>query len=330
MLLIEPDEPISLDRLGPQAAGDTLHARRCRFHQSWFRSAVLGLETFGGSLATRGRLSGSVLSLEDGAAGKNFLNAEAADAYAKRREEGWGVDPQQTTRHMVSSQALMFNMFAPLAADLAWFSRCLAMSLDRPDIRAVTKVAFEFAPALRSNYLGDMTRIDLLVDIETEGGPEVVTVELKYADRFNSRTPSLGNRPEYRDLAARTGIWRDASAALESKATNQLLRMHALAVVIAERDREAGTKVSCLVIHHSRDKKAVAHTTLYRDLLTDAGQVRHVELGAFVEGMQHTAQEQRGTDLAAALWRRYVDDTESDALWIRYFGTGQSRVRWAG
>jgi len=281
-------------------------------------------------VATRQHPSGSVLTAEDAASGLNFLSAAAFAAYHLRRSEGWGVDPDQATRHMVSSQALMFNLFAPLAANPPWFAQTLRLALGRSDIQSVRRTSYEVAPARRSQYLGDMTRIDVLLELSTNDGSEIVAVELKLADRFNSRVVDVRERAAYRQLADVSGAWLDAAAALSGTKTNQLLRMHALALAMRNRDHGAGTKVTCLVLHHERDLAAVSMVGTYKSLVMEQENIVACGLAVFVDAMVSAAPGRSNKEDALALRARYTDESGSESLWEAYRRSGNRGIRRTG
>ena len=168
-----------------------------------------------------------MLSDPDAAAGLNFISAAAIDLYDTRREAGWGIDPRCAS-HMTSSQALTINLFGVLRQHDGWLLECLNTWLGRSDLSCIEAVELEFAPPRRSLHLNDQTRIDALIVAVGQSGAEVVAIEVKYADRFNSRLVDIAT-PSYQELARRSGLWREPRLVLTDRRVNQLARIHALA-----------------------------------------------------------------------------------------------------
>lgn len=260
--------------LGPQNPGDGPLLRRVRLHQSWYRAAVLGLPSWGSTRGRSGRELGSVLADDDAAAGLNFGSPTVFGLYESRHAEGWGIDPR-CAAYMTSSQALTINLFGLLGQDDAWLLESLNAWLGRSDLERVESVALEFAPSRRSLHLNDQTRIDVIIVAAGGRGTEIIAVEVKYADRFNSRVVDIST-PPYLRLAERAGLWADAAGVLGDRRFNQLARVHALA---ASHGLSLGVSApaSLLVFSHGMDASATEVVEGYR-LLVDGPLVRHASL----------------------------------------------------
>jgi hypothetical protein len=126
---------------------------------------------------------GHWLADEDAKAGRNFATERAFRAASARDAAGKGVG-ERTFVNMLSSQALCFNVFAPLADDLALASEVLRSVLPRLD--RVASIRFEFTPP--ADVFGDQTAqggvdCDLRIDgASTDGFPMVVTLETKFVE----------------------------------------------------------------------------------------------------------------------------------------------------
>lgn len=248
--------------LGPQNPGDGPLLRRIRLHQSWYRAAVLRRPRWG---LTRGRSSrqlGSILCDQDAEAGLNFGSQRALELYRTRHAEGWGIDPR-CSAYMTSSQALTINLISLLSEDEAWFLKCLNLWLGRSDLRGIRACKLEFAPTRRSLHLNDQTRIDTLVVATGDNGTEIIAVEVKYADRFNSRRVDI-TTPPYRELANRSGLWTVPAQVLTDRGVNQLARVHALATSYAL-SRGITKPASLLVVAHELDGNAGQVVAEYQD-----------------------------------------------------------------
>lgn len=306
---------VDLNVIGPQRTSEPLLSRRVRFHQSWYRAAVLGLPDYGLTSGTAPRPLGSILTDADALAGHNFTSAASERLYKRRRAAGWGVDPVRCTKYLTSSQALTLNLLGPLEESPRWAARTLGVLLGRPDYQRVDRVWVEFAPQRRSDYLNDMTRVDALVELRTTSGAELLAIETKYADRFNSRRVNIDKQP-YRDLAARVGLWADPDASLGSTQLNQLVRCHALAAAVAKDLIGRATVPGLLVLHHRDDAASRILTNAYSEHVAKPTRVHAHTLDQFVDALRHSAASRRQQKTARALELRYIDEGESDAAWL--------------
>lgn len=172
----------------------------------------------------------------------------------------------------------------------------------------------EFAPRCRSEYLNDMTRVDALIRVRTSLGDELIAIETKYADRFNSRQVNI-NRPPYRELTSRVGLWRDPDSALETPRLNQLVRCHALATAVAEDLVGRPTVPNLLVLHHRDDAAPRVLVEDYAGHLSEPALVGAHTLDEFVNVALMTSSSREQRNAARALELRYVAETESEEAW---------------
>ena len=308
----------ALERIGPQLKGESGLAQRLRFHQSWYRSEVLGQEEFGSTPPPRSRPLGSILTVDAAGLGMNFTSATAHELYKSRRAEGWGLDPTRCTRYLVSSQAFMLNVMAPLVQDFGWLTRTLGRLTERPaHFLGVDSVKIEFAPAKRSEFLGDMTRVDAFIVVRTRSGAEGIVLEFKYADRFNSRTLPLPSNPAYSALGGATGLWKNGSAALADPAVNQLLRCHALGAAVMAK-HHGSMRTSLLAIHHDADSTAVLNVEKYRRHVARPERVRGVTVSRFLAEMTSEATSGKGAADVNRLQVRYADLCLSASSWQQF------------
>ncbi|QIX26939.1 hypothetical protein ncot_10240 [Nocardioides sp. JQ2195] len=306
---------VDLNVIGPQRPDEPVLARRVRFHQSWYRAAVLGLPSFGVTAGRAPRALGSILTDADAVAGHNFTSEASQRLYQRRRAAGWGVDPVRCTKYLTSSQTLTLNLLGTMQESPRWAARALGLLLDRPDLERITGVWVEYAPRRRSEYLNDMTRIDALVQVRTRSGDELVAIETKYADRFNSRRVDIDKRP-YRELAARVGVWNDPDAVFGAPQLNQLVRCHALGVAVTEDLLGRAVVPHLLVVHHRDDLSSRILVDDYADHLADSDLVDARTLDQLVDALTHTAASPGQRRIARALELRYVAQAESEAAWL--------------
>lgn len=261
------------------------------------------------------RALGSILTDVDALAGHNFTSGASRRLYGRRRAAGWGVDPVRCTKYLTSSQALTLNLLGPLEESPRWAARTLGLLLRRPDYLRVDRIWVEFAPQRRSAYLNDMTRVDALLELRTASGSELLAIETKYADRFNSRRVDIDKQP-YRDLGAQVALWKDPDESLRSAHLNQLVRCHALAAAVAK-DLVGRTPVpSVLVLHHCDDAASRLLVDTYIDQVADPTLVRAHSLDEFVDALTLSATTSWQRKTARALELRYVAESESEAAWL--------------
>ncbi|MEJ3741684.1 hypothetical protein WEI85_00075 [Actinomycetes bacterium KLBMP 9797] len=307
-----------LHALGPQRRGESGLPARVRFHQSWFRHHVLGLEAFGSTPSHAGeRALGSILAPADARRGFNFVASSARALFRYRRQQGWGVDPIRCTSHLTSSQALTLNLFGPLWSAPRWAARLMSTLLNL-NVRRISGFDIEYAPQRRSAYLGDMTRIDGWLRLDTDDGPVAVVVEVKYVDRFNSRYIDPAERQQYRALANRTQLWDLDNANTRARSVNQLLRCHALGASTWLTEHPYDVPPRLLVIHHPDDRVAGKTVAAYREVLRHTDLLVTVSLDRFCQELLTSARgaAQRGT--AERLLTRYVAHELSEDLWREY------------
>jgi hypothetical protein len=117
------------------------------------------------------------------AAGRNFVVNEAFLAARERAAAGKGV-ADRTFKNMLSSQAMCFNLFTPLAQDLALATDILQPFL--PGLRSVRRISFEFTPpaeVFRDQSGHGGVDCDLLVEADWEDGAgAVVAIETKFVE----------------------------------------------------------------------------------------------------------------------------------------------------
>jgi hypothetical protein len=118
------------------------------------------------------------------AAGANFVVPEAREAADRRDRQGKGVNRERTFGNMLSSQAMCFNLFAPLAKDPEFALVVLRPFF--PILAEVRTIAFEYTPP--NDVFGDQTGrggvdCDLLVEGATAVGEGIViAVETKFVE----------------------------------------------------------------------------------------------------------------------------------------------------
>lgn len=159
--------------LGPVYTKGTSYRARAEARQRLYR-ASLGVG--------HGRY-GHVLSQEAADAGCNFVLAEAFEAARARQRAGKGVAPR-TFENMLSSQAMAFNLFAPLVTRLELATQVLSPFV--PGLAAVKSIELEHTPP--GDVFNDQSGrggvdCDLFIEgTNGEGKPLVLVIETKLVE----------------------------------------------------------------------------------------------------------------------------------------------------
>lgn len=158
---------------GPAYTSGRSYRARAEARQRQYRAEVLqvGWDTHGHWLPT-----------DEAARGLNFLVPAAHEAAVRRASAGKGV-AGRTFTNMLSSQAMCFNLFAPLAADLDLATAVLTWAL--PELRRVRSITIEYTPA--ADVFGDQSGrggvdCDVLVEATLDVGDAVVVIETKFVE----------------------------------------------------------------------------------------------------------------------------------------------------
>lgn len=251
---------------GPQVPSDNALVARLRWHQSWYRSEVLRLPCGTGPNAGSARALGSMLTVEDGAAGRNFLTPAIAELARRRVAEGTGVvEPFRLFHNLLSSQPMCFNLFGPLAADLDLATRLLQAML--PDVREVTRVALEWSPTPPAEYLNDRTAFDAFIEYrDADDRLCAIGVETKLSEPFSQAV--YDGEPYRRWMRQPDAPWRSPTEERTGDPRwNQLWRDHLLAIAVRDHARSPYADARLLVVHHPTDTACVAALAGYRALL---------------------------------------------------------------
>jgi hypothetical protein len=278
--------------LGPQRTSDSRFAARMRIHQSWYRAHVLGLPYGTGPTSAAGTPSGTMLTRDDGAAGRNFLTPEIARVARERVAQGGGaVEPYRLFHNMLSSQPMCFNLFGPLAADYALAARLLAPLLPE-GISEVTSVALEWAPDPASEYLDDGTAFDAYIEYRSKDGRLcALGIETKLTEPFSQREY---DRDAYRRwMGSPDSPWRaDAERSVQIIAHNQLWRDHLLAVAMKGHAASQHAIARLLVVRHPEDHDCERILSGYRKLLHDGDDsLLDLTLNRLIDGWAATTGE---------------------------------------
>jgi hypothetical protein len=283
--------------------------RALRYHQSRWRETKghpIGSQPIVPHAGKPSRPLGSRLPLDYALeTGANFLTAGALHA-AKARTSS--VEPHQSFDHqrvwadLLWSQALAFNLFGDLAADLGLADRAVhAWWPDAPG--HVGDVRFAHSPGrLDPAYLNSLRAFHaaLVLDLG-DGTLGIVGVGIRYYDWAKPETPRPENLRRYLGVAERSGAF--APGATDTvKGRSELCTMwleHLLLLSMLQHVSGAWAWGRYVVIHPAGNSDYAEACSRYRELLSDRSTFSSVTLEDFLDARALPAKT------TAALRERY-------------------------
>lgn len=157
---------------------------------------------------------GSMVSARTGSRGINLIDnsliplVQTEIAY---REVGAVIHVERLWCNLLTSQALVFNLFGPLKQRLALATAVMRRLV--PDLVGdVTDILFEHSPGRgHATYTADHSAFDVLIRCNTPNGRTAfVAIEVKYSEA-PAGVASPG-RPRYDKLSREAGVYRDPDA----------------------------------------------------------------------------------------------------------------------
>jgi hypothetical protein len=285
--------------------------RRQRYHQSQWREAhghPIGSQPHaprpGGAPA---RLVGSRLPLAYGKeTGANLLTANALAAARARTsitEPFQSFDRQRLWADLLSPEALAFNLFGDLAADLRLAGRAArAWWPDTPG--TVTEVRFAHSPGrLDPAYLFSLRAWDAAFMLDLGGGAEgIVALDTRYWERNKPEIPKPGNLPLYLRVAERSGVFAPgALAALKGRSDLAVMWLeHLLLLSMLQHTSRTWRWGRYVVVHPAGNLDLVDACARYRDLLADRSTFSSVTVEELLDARVLPAKT------TAALRERYL------------------------
>lgn len=297
------------DFLGQQSSSDDAWTARMRLHQTWWRAFRLRRPAGPGPNKGSKILRGNMLDGDGATAGLNFLSDDARRSYEERvalTKEG--VSEWRTSRNLLASQPLAFNLFGHLRHNLDLATALFADLLGSDEVETVTEVEIERL----SDALGDHNAFDAFATYRRpDGSTGCIAIETKLTEPFSQQSYDWA---EYLDHDAFSrSIWNtDDAEQLGDRRWSQLFRNHLLGV--AETAAHQLGPVTLLVVHHPLDPKCAANVDEYRRLLVDPDGVRGVDLAEIADVLDRHVVSAADRSWLADLRDRYLNLELSDDL----------------
>ncbi|MHB1456361.1 MAG: PGN_0703 family putative restriction endonuclease [Armatimonadota bacterium] len=307
---------VHLTGIGPQYSGDGRFQARMRFHQSWYRSTVLGVPCGTGPNASSDSHYGNILREVDGDRGLNFTSPEAFMAARRRVDEGSGtVEPFRLFHNMLSSMPMCFNLFGPFVDDADLATVALRSLLGDNEVKCVQETVLEFAPSPRSEYLNDRTAFDAFVTYERpDGSLGFLGIETKLTESFSKQHY---DSPAYRRWVEQSDSpWPEESwSRLDDVKHNQLWRGHLLATAMTSHPRSLYAAGRFALIRHPGDTECARVVEGYSRLLKPQDvSFLDLPLDRLISVWEQTLP-QCCTDWLARFRLRYLDLGASESEW---------------
>lgn len=287
------------DFIGPQPSGERGWIARMRLHQSWWRAFRVRTPFGFGPTEGSKRRYGNMLDDEGAARGLNFLTIEARGAFEERIfANRVGVDPWRTSRNLLASQTMAFNLFGHLQKHLDVATGLFIGLLGEHEVSAVTDIEIERL----SSALGDHTAFDAFARCERpDGTAACIAIETKLTEPFSQQAYPWERYVAH--SAFDSAVWATSDVAVLGDARwSQLWRNHLLARAESAACGDVGL-ATVLVVHHRLDPHCKANVDEYRGLLHEPAAVRAVDLhsiaaalASVVAGNEH--QERWLTDFS--------------------------------
>ncbi len=286
----------------------TAYRRRLRYHQSQWREAhghPIGTQPMVPRRGAPVRLVGSRLPLDYGRdTGAGFLTAGALAAARARTsviEPHQSFDHQRLWADLLSSEAVSFNLFGDLAADLTRADH--AVHTWWPDTPGtVCDVRFAHSPGrLDPRYLNSLRAFDVAFVLDVGSGKRaVIGVDTKY-ERNKVEQPKPTNAARNLEVCERSGVFAPtARGLLEPSELAAMWLEHLLLLSMLQHESGRWTWGRYVVVYPADNTDLADAASRYRDFLTDDATYAIMT----VEALLDSGALRRRT--AAALRTRYL------------------------
>ena len=257
----------------------TAFRQQTRLHQARWREVhghPIGTQPHRPRPGVETRPVGSRVPLDYGMeTGANFLTPEALDAARARTSF---IEPEQSFDHqrlwadLLSSEALAFNLFGDLAADLRRADRAVhAWMPDAPG--RVSEIRFAHSPGrLDPDWLNSLRAFDAAIVLDQDDGSQgIIGVDVKYHERLKPEQPKPENLWRDREVHDRSGAFRpEAFDMVKGRSELCLIWLeHLLLLSMVQHPSGAWTWGRYLVVQPAANPDMVGLSARYCELLDD-------------------------------------------------------------
>ncbi|ESX54730.1 hypothetical protein X760_27835 [Mesorhizobium sp. LSHC422A00] len=309
----KPNLPIPprevLERFDVQEPLDTRFQSCARLLQAVWR----GRKGFAVGSYSRGtenpRILGSRLDSSAARAGVNYLRPDIAKLVRREmayRERGALIDEARAWENLLSSSALVFNLFGPMKLDLVLAKKVLKAAFGI-DAKQVEAVHFETSPGRGDDaYIGDHTALDVLIAYTGKDAKSgFIGIEVKYSEsRPGTATPV---KERHLEVARRSKLFVDPDdSALHQAPLRQFYAEHTLCYSMVH-ERRHFDRGAFVVVSPTLNHEMAATIETYRRHLDPAGS-NSLPFGVVsLESIVAAISDAGETDLARKLDERYLD-----------------------
>jgi hypothetical protein len=274
--------------LVPRRPAMTAFRQRTRLNQARWREREghpIGSQPYAPRPGVDPRPVGSRIPLAYGRdTGANCVTTAALEAVKARTaivEREQSIDHQGLWADLLSSEALVFNLFGNLATDPSRADRLVrAWSPDAPG--RVDEVRFLHSPGrLETQWLNSLRQFDAAFVLSREDGSHgIVAVDVTYHERLKSETPKPENLWRYREVHERSAAFRP-EAFDQVKGRSDLWSPwleHLLLLSMLQHPGGAWTWGRYVIIHAADNVDMAERSERYGGLLADATTFRSTTL----------------------------------------------------
>ncbi|WP_366929980.1 hypothetical protein [Mesorhizobium sp.] len=219
------------------------------------------------------RVLGSRLHTSAARAGVNYLRPDIAKLVRREmayRERGALIDEARALENLLSSSALVFNLFGPMKLDLALAKKVLRTAFG-VKAKQVDGVYFETSPGRGDQaYIGDYTALDVLIAYTGEDGKSgFLGVEVKYSEcRPGTSTPV---KDRHLEVARRSNLFIDPDdGSLHQAPLRQFFAEHTLCYTMVH-ERPHFARGTFVVVSPSLNHEMAATIEAYKRHLSPSG-----------------------------------------------------------
>lgn len=294
----------------PRRPEMTEFRRRVRYHQAQWRAAhghPIGTQPMAPRPAGPARPVGSRLPLAYAKeTGANLLTPNALSAARARTsliEPHQSFDHQRLWADLLSSEALAFNLFGDLAADVGLADR--AVHTWWPDAPGtVREVRFAHSPGrFDPAYLNSLRAFDVAVVLDVGHGTQgIVALDTNYHERAKTEIPKPSNLARYLEVAERSGVFGpEAVDAVKGRSDLAVMWLEHL-LLLSMLQHASGTWKwgRYVVVHPAGNSDFADMCARYRELLADESTFASVTVEELLDANVVPAQT------ATALRDRYL------------------------